>query len=65
MSRWTEVLVYRDARHVIGWLGAGFRLYWRWRYRPHGGRPKISGETRALIQRLAQGDLDWGVAKIH
>jgi hypothetical protein len=50
---------------VIGWHRAGFRLYWRWRSRPRGGRPKISGEIRDLIQRLAQENRDWGAPKIH
>jgi hypothetical protein len=50
---------------VIGWHRAGFRLYWRWRSRPRGGRPKISGEVRDLIQRLAQENRDWGAPKIH
>jgi hypothetical protein len=50
---------------VIGWHRAGFRLYWRWRSRPRGGRAKISEEIRALIQRLAQENPDWGAPKIH
>ena len=64
-SRWTEVLVIVKPDTVIGWHRAGFRLYWRWRSRPRGGRPKISGEIRALIQRLAQENRDWGAPKIH
>jgi hypothetical protein len=58
-SRWTEVLVIVKPDTVIGWHRAGFRLYWRWRSRPCGGRPKISGEIRGLIQRLAQENRDW------
>ena len=64
-SRWTEVLVIVKPDTVIGWHRAGFRLYWRWRSRPRGGRPKISGEIRDLIQRLAQENRDWGAPKIH
>jgi len=58
-SRWTEVLVIVKPDTVIGWHRAGFRLYWRWRSRSRGGQPKISGEIRALIQRLAQENRDW------
>jgi hypothetical protein len=54
-SRWTDVLVLVKPDTVIGWHRAGFRLYWRWRSRPRGGRPKITEEIRALIQRLAHG----------
>jgi hypothetical protein len=64
-SRWTEVLVIVKPDTVIGWHRAGFRLFWRWRSRPRGGRPKISREIRTLIQRLAQENRDWGAPKIH
>ncbi len=57
---WSEVLVIVKPDTVIGWHRAGFRLYWRWRSRPRSGRPKIGGEIRALIQRLAQDNRDWG-----
>jgi hypothetical protein len=40
-------------------------LYWRWKSRPCGGRPRISEEVRGLIRRLAQEDSDWGAPKIH
>jgi hypothetical protein len=39
---------------LIGWHRAGFWLYWRWRSRPRGGRPKIPEEIRVLIRRLAE-----------
>src|SRR5437899_3870722 len=48
-SRWSEVLVIVKPDTVVGWHRAGFRLYWRWRSRPRGGRPKISSEIRDLI----------------
>jgi len=44
---------------VIGWHRTGFRLYWRWRSRPKGGRPKITEEIRILIRRLAEENPDW------
>ena len=64
-SRWTEVLVLVKPDTVIGWHRAGFRLYWRWRSRPRGCRPKITEEIRLLIQRLAQENQGWGAPKIH
>jgi hypothetical protein len=64
-SRWNEVLVIVKPETVIGWHRAGFGLYWRWRSRRCGGRPKISGEIRGLIKRLAQENRDWGAPKIH
>jgi putative transposase len=64
-TRWTDVLVLVKPDTVIGWHRAGFRLYWRWRSRPRGGRPKITEEIRVLIQRLAQENQGWGAPKIH
>jgi len=64
-ARWTDVLIIVKPDTVIGWHRTGFRLYWRWRSRPHGGRPKITEEIRVLIRRLAQENRDWGAPKIH
>ena len=64
-SRWTDVLTLVKPDTVIGWHRAGFRLNWRWRSRPRGGRPKITEEIRVLILRLAQENLGWGAPKIH
>jgi putative transposase len=50
---------------VVGWRRAGFRLYWRRRFRPLGGRPKITDEIGVLIRRLAQKNQGWVAPKIH
>ncbi len=50
---------------VVGWHRAGFRLYWRWKSRPRGGRPKIAPELRALIRRMAKENTGWGAPRIH
>jgi putative transposase len=63
--RWAEVLVIVKPETVVGWHRAGFRLYWRWRSRPRGGRPKITEEIRVLIRRMAEENPDWGAPKIH
>jgi hypothetical protein len=64
-SRWPDVLVLVKPDTVVGWRRAGFRLYWRWRSRPLGGRPKITEEIRVLIRRLAQENQHWGAPKIR
>jgi putative transposase len=64
-ARWSDVLVIVKPDTVVGWHRAGFRLYWRWRSRPGGGRPNITGEIRALIRRLAEQNPDWGAPRIH
>ena len=64
-SRWADVLVIVKPGTVVGWHRVGFRLYWRWRCRSRGGRPKITDEVRGLIRRLAEENPDWGAPKIH
>src|SRR4030095_1098771 len=50
---------------VIRWHRTGFRLYWRWKSRSRGGRPKISGETRRLIREMSLANRLWGAPRIH
>jgi hypothetical protein len=64
-SRSAEAVIIVNPDTVVGWHRAGFRLYWRWRSRQRGGRPRISEEIRVLIRRLAQENPDWGAPKIH
>jgi hypothetical protein len=35
---------------VLRWHRSGFRLYWRWKSRLRGGRPRIPIEVRSLIR---------------
>ena len=39
--RWSDVLLIVKPETVVRWHRAGFRLYWRWRSRQRGGRPRI------------------------
>jgi hypothetical protein len=63
--RWSDVVLVVKPETVIGWHRAGFRLYWRWRSRLRGGRPRVTQELRDLIARLAEENPDWGAPKIH
>src|SRR3979411_422285 len=47
------------------WHGTGFRLYWRWKSRTRGGRPKIPGEIRRLIREMSLANRLWGAPRIH
>ena len=38
---------------VVRWHRAGFRLYWRWKSRSRGGRPRITAELRQLIREIS------------
>src|SRR5262245_28441955 len=63
--RWSDALIIVKPETVVRWHRAGFRLYWRWRSRQRGGRPKISLEIRTLIRTMAVENAGWGAPKIH
>jgi hypothetical protein len=50
---------------LVRWHRAGFRRYWCWKSRPFGGRPQISAELRALIERMSIENPLWGAPRIH
>ena len=43
----------------------GFRLYWRWKSRSRGGRPKVPAEIRRLIREMSLANRLWGAPRIH
>jgi len=46
---------------LVRWHTVGFHSYWRWKSRPHEGRPQIHTELRALIRRMSVG----GAPRVH
>jgi transposase InsO family protein len=50
---------------VIRWHRTGFRLYWRWKSRSRGGRPKVPVEIRQLIREMSLANRLWGAPRIH
>jgi transposase InsO family protein len=50
---------------VLRWHRSGFRLYWRWKSRSRGGRPKVAIEIRRLIRRMSEENPLWGAPRIH
>jgi hypothetical protein len=47
---------------VIRWHRVGFRLYWRWKSRSRGGRPKVPMEIRRLIREMSLANKTVGCA---
>src|SRR6266446_2550456 len=39
---------------VVRWHRAGFRLFWRWKSRRRGGRPRVPLENRKLIRDMSR-----------
>jgi hypothetical protein len=50
---------------VVRWQREGFRLYWRWKSRARGGRPRIPRELRRLIRGMSLANPLWGAPRIH
>ncbi len=50
---------------VIRWHRRGFRAYWHWKSRWHGGRPKIDRGIQDLIRRMSRHNPLWGAPRIH
>jgi transposase InsO family protein len=50
---------------IIRWHRTGFRLYWRWKSRARGGRPKVPMEIRRLIREMSLANRLWGAPRIH
>jgi hypothetical protein len=62
---WRRHLVVVRPDTVVRWHRAGWRLYWRWRSRSGGGRPRLSPEVRELIARIAHENPLWGSERIR
>lgn len=50
---------------IVRWHRMGFRVWWRWKSRNPGGRPKINHELRDLVCRMCEENALWGAPRIH
>ena len=65
-NNWPSALVLVKPDTVVSWHRTDFRLFWRWRSRPHRvGRPKVAEEVRRLIRRMKRENPSWGAPRIH
>jgi transposase InsO family protein len=62
---WRTHLVVVDPDMVVRWHRTGWRLYWRWRSRAAGGRPRLSPEVQQLIARISEENPLWGSEHIR
>src|SRR5260370_41412909 len=60
-----DALAIVQPETVIKWHRAGFRLFWRWKSRPHGGRPTVPLEIRRLIREMSIANPLWGAPRDH
>ena len=66
-SDWRESLVIVQPETVLRWRRDGWSALWKYRSRGRwrGGRPRVSGEIRGLIARMARENFLWGAPRIH
>src|SRR5580700_5928082 len=64
---WREGLVIVQPETVLRWRRDGWSALWKYRSRGRrrGGRPRVSGEIRGLISRMAFENFLWGAPRIH
>ena len=62
---WKEALISVRPETFTGWHHRRFKLFWRWKSRPKGGRPAISPDMRALIRRLSRENVLWSAETIY
>jgi hypothetical protein len=63
--RIVNALVIVKPETITRWHSAGFRLFWRWKSRSLGGRPKVPLEIRQLIREMSLANPLWGAPRIH
>ena len=65
-ASWRASLVIVQPATVLAWHRQGFRLYWRWKSKPHlVGRPTLDAEIRHLIRQMARENPTWGRRRIR
>ena len=62
---WRSAIIIVKPETVIRWHRQGFRMYWRWKSRPIGGRPRVDTEIRSLIRRMCSENATWGAPRIR
>jgi len=63
--RWDEILTIVKPATVIAWHRTGFRLFWRWKSHPKGGRPRVDPDVRALVKAMWRDNPTWGSPRIR
>src|SRR5919201_3457802 len=65
LPHWKDVLLIFQPETLLRWHRQGFRLFWKFKSRNRGGRPRLSAETINLIQQMAKENRLWGPERIR
>jgi len=61
---WRNALVIVKPETLIAWQGRAFQLFWRWKCRGPGGRPRLPMDLRVLISEMVRENPTWGQARV-
>src|SRR5437660_10351110 len=62
---WQQALVIVQPETLLRWHRELFRLYWKRKSKAASRKPKIAGETIALIRQMAKENRLWGAERIR
>jgi transposase InsO family protein len=62
---WRPHLLFVRPETVVRWHRQGWRLFWRWKSRSRGGRPRLHPEVQDLIRTMSQENRLWGTERIR
>ena len=62
---WRVALIIFQPETVIGWQRDGFRMFWRWKSRQRGGRPRKDAALIHLIRQMWAVNPTWGSPRIR
>ena len=65
VRHWQDALLILQPETLLRWHRQGFRLFWKFKSRPRGGRRPLAAESVALIQPMARENRLWGSERIH
>jgi putative transposase len=65
VQQWKDTLLILKPQTLLRWHRQGFRLFWIFKSRNRGGRPRLSATTITLIHQMAKDNLLWGAERIH
>ena len=65
LTNWRQALLIVQPQTLLKWHRAGFKLFWKFKSRAKGRKPKIPEETILLIKRMASENRLWGAERIQ
>lgn len=65
VHQWKDTFLILKPDTLLRGHRQGFRLFWKFKSRRRGGRPRLATETIHLIQQMAKDNLLWGAERIR